>query len=279
MQATPKPFSRILVPVDGTEYAWQAVDQAIIVARLEEEESRLSLLVVEDRHHPLSEVQPDEEKPLTVALVEWADRVQEEALRRCREAGIQARPIRRAGHPEEWILHSEVQHDLTVLHPEEYATHPRGLLATPVESLIRRAHRPLLLCADTLSPFNRPVVAYDGHPNSLRALRLAAEIAQRWHETVWVVTVREKGQDPEAVRATLNDAALHLADAHIQAEFVMLEGDPAEAILDFMDQDVYDVLILGGFERPLLVEKLLGGALVKLLQQRRYPLLITPRPS
>ncbi len=278
MKTTPKPFAEILVPLDGTECAWKALEQAIIIARLEERESRLNLLIVEDQHHPPADVKADD-KPLTVALVEWANRVEEEAQRRCEEAAIPARTVRRAGHPQEWILHFEAEHDLTVLHPDEYATHPRGLLATPLETIIREAHHPLLLCADEPSPFDRPVVAYDGHPNSLTALKLAAEIAQRWHETVWVVTVREKDEDPEAVRVTLNEAALLLADAHIQAEFVLLEGDPAEAILEFMDRDVFDALILGGFERPLLVEKLLGGALVKLLKQRRYPLLITPRPA
>jgi nucleotide-binding universal stress UspA family protein len=249
-------FPEILVPVSGAETSWDAVAQALEIAR--REASRL---------YGLHVVPTEEELE--------SDRVraiQAEFGRRCEEAGVPGELVLAAGKVPHQICARLRWTDLGVLG----LAHPPGpevlaKLGSGFRTIIRRCARPILALPGSPSSLGRALLAYDGTPKAEEALFVATYLAGRWQIPLTVVTV----SDGEHVTAeTLARAEAYLAAHGVHATLVQEGGPVAPTILMAAEEQQSDLIIMGGYGRSPMMEVVLGSVVDEVLRSARRPVLL-----
>ncbi len=249
-------FGDILVPVSGSEPAWQALEQALEVAR--REGGRLRGLHVVAR----PELQNGPE-----ALA-----VQAEFNRRCESAGVEGKLVVEVGGIARKICERSRWTDLIVLH----LAHPpgqglRGRLNSGFRTLIQRCSSPVLAVPRPASRLDRALLAYDGSPRAREALFVAAYLAARWDLTLAVVTVVE---GDHITSETLASARAYLEARGVEATYVPATGPVTTAILKAAAEHQSNLIIIGGYGFNPVLEVLLGSSVDHLLQASWQPVLI-----
>ena len=141
-----------------------------------------------------------------------------------------------------------------------------------VERLVRRASCSVLLTGSSPSPLSRIALGFDGTDGARAALRAVRPLAAQLKCPVTVIYVvdarREVGHDPSA------EGVAALREEGLEAEALVVEGEPAEALPAVALEIGADVLALGYRGRGLLKELLLGRVTERVLAEVDMPLLI-----
>ena len=256
-------FSDILVPVNGQEDGWFALEQAILIAQRES-----------GRLHGLF-VAPDEAQAQSPSTLE----IQSEFARRCQAAGLESqdgkenRLVIAVGEVTRRICENARWSDLVVVN----LTYPPGpgplaTLESGFHALVQRCPSPILVapqCAGTLS---RALLAYDGSPKAQEALFVAAYLAGQWQIPLQIVSVVESGR---VAQDTLAAARRYLENHALPASYTLVEGgDIAASLLQAADSFDADLLLLGGYGRSVFIQAVLGNTVDQVLRQARRPMLI-----
>ncbi len=259
-------FTDILVTIGDNPGSWVAMEYALEVAR-REEGGRLYGL------HVVAADSLKEGKQAQILRAEFERRCQAVHMdgQWAVETGGVARTI---GNRARWT-------DLVVVslaYPP--APQPLARLSSGFRTLIRRSARPILAVPtspDTLSlkasqdKLCRALLAYDGSLTAQEALFVATYLTNRWHMSLVVVAVEEKGV---AAATALTQAQEYLALRGVPATFIAESGPVAKAILRTATAHQSNLLILGGYHFTPVVEVVRGSTLEQLLRQARQPLLI-----
>lgn len=249
-------FADILVPVSGEEIGWNALEQALVVAR--REGARLHGL-----HTVPSEAQGDSEE---------AQAVQAEFNRRCQAAGIPGELAVVVGRPVRKICERARWTDLVIVnlaHPP--APQPVARLSSGFRTLIQRCARPVLAVPRASSHLDRALLAYDGSSKADEALFVATYLSGQWDIALVVVTVIETSR---TTSETLARAQEYLETHGVEATFVKEGGSVAEAILKTAVEHESDLIIMGGYGFSPVLEVALGSAVDQVLRTSRQPMLI-----
>ena len=249
-------FRHILVPFNGKEESWEALEQAIQVAR--REESHLMGLHIVSHE---SEKESDFVKGL-------AERFEA----RCKDAGLIGEFAVDVGGVASRINDRARWSDLVVLylvHPPESQITSR--LSSGIRSLIQRCPRPILTVHPGSRKLVRFLIAYDSSPKANEALYMAAYFAGRWGASLVVLTVNESGSRPlwAAFRARR-----YLESQKITAKFIQKNGKVEESILEAVDEEGIDIILMGGYSRKPVAEVILGSSLDEVLRKSPRPVFI-----
>jgi nucleotide-binding universal stress UspA family protein len=249
-------FQDILVPVNGQENGWFALEQAFTIAR--REGARLHGLHVVGMNDPT-----DSPEVLSV---------QAEYNRRCAEAGIQGELIIESGEISARICARANWTDLVVTNLAfPPSPQPLARLDSGFYELIQRCPRPLMAVPQATSPMGQALLAYDGSPKAEEALFVATYLAGHWQIPLTVVTVFENGHIPQE---TLLRAAVYLEKHHVTAETIAEHGPAAEKILQIAKEKDTDLLIMGGYGYGSVLEVVLGSVVDRVLRECHRPMLI-----
>ncbi len=249
-------FLAILVPIDGQEKGWLALEQAITIAQREQGQLR-GLHIV-----PKSE---DKETP-------EAHEVQMRFAQRCQEMGISGSLILESGPVAHTIVDRARWNDLVVMN----LMYPPGKtvterLSSGFRQVVQRCPRPVFAAPRTVSPLSHALLAYDGHAKSQEALFVAAYVAERWRIPLTVVISHEKKEpDEEMVKFVQSYINLH----EIAANWVIEREDAAHLILKSAASCQCDFIIMGGYGAQPVVEAVLGSTADTVLQETTIPVLI-----
>jgi len=249
-------FADILVPVSGAEMGWQALAQALHIAR--REAGRLLGLHI---------VAKEDQKSSPEALA-----VQSEFSRRCAQAGFPGQLFIEAGGIAHMICERARWADLVVVnlaHPPE--PQPVARLRPGFRTLIRRCPRPVLAVSQTLSSLESALLAYDGSAKAEEALFVAAYLASRWGIALAVLTVLEGGH---TTARTLAHAQRYLENHGVQATYQKNRGPVAQAILKTAEERKSGLIVMGGYGRRPELEVVLGSAVDQVLRESQPPVLI-----
>ena len=249
-------FHRILVPIRGDATGWQALDEAIPVAR--REGGRLRGL------HILA---PDADEETRAA----ASGVQAEFNRRCAEAGVTGNLVIDEGDVAQVICRRSQWADLVVLavaYPPE--AQPISRLGSGFRTMIHSCPRPILAVPSAARLPQRALLAYDGSPKSQEALFVAAYLAGRWEISLAVLTVMEQNGDMSEM---LMDARHYLKSRGIQANFLDKQGTVADVILETAAEREADLILMGGYGLGPVVEAMLGSTVDAVLRKSDRPVL------
>lgn len=246
-------FGDILVPVGGEGGGWQALEQALEMARCEE--GRLFGLHVASSKE--------------MAEGEEARAVQEEFNRRCREAGIPSAFAVETGEVAPRICERARWTDLVVV-GLAYPPAPQRVarLSSGFRTLIRRCPTPVLAVPRTSCCLSRALLAYDGSPKADEALFVAAYLSGRCGVSLAVVNVTENGGEAS------ESARSYLETHGVQATFVQESGPVAETILKVAEGEGCGLLIMGGYGFGPVLEVVLGSVVDQVLRESRLPILV-----
>lgn len=243
----------VLVAIDGSEAGWRALDQALLIGRLEQAHV-YGLHVV---------AKPDQVRQVEVISRTFA--------RRCGEAGVAGELAFESGDVVSTIAGRCRWSDVLVAplsHPPQRIN--LGLYGG-FHTLLRRCPRPILAVPDRPSAFERLLLGYNGTPKSTIALFAAAYLAGRRNVALKVVTVQEDGKTSEKLLA---QARSYLDRHEIEADYGVRKGPIVSSLLDEVDAHRADLLLVGSYEYPSLLEPVFGGVLDELLRRCRVPVLI-----
>jgi hypothetical protein len=249
-------FTEILVPINGLEDGWCALNQAFVVAR--HEETRLHGLYI-------LENDADLETQTTIDT-------QNEFLRRCKLVGIQADLQLKFGDITSNICDRARWNDLVVLnltYPPESSMHAR--LSSGIRNLVQRCPRPILFTPQVSKPLNHVLLAYDGSLKAQEALFIATYIRTRWNTSLSVISIGNS----DDMRQIQDDAKKYLELHNVQADYLIVQGDNnTEIILQYAGELNIDLLLIGGYSRNPLLEVIQGGDVDELLRQTNLPIII-----
>jgi nucleotide-binding universal stress UspA family protein len=248
-------FIELLVPINGKEDGWCALEQAIRVAGRE-----ASVL------HGLHVLQSDADETNNI------EAVQDEFHQRCGEAGVKGKLIISDGDIVEQTIFRAAATDLIVVNlsypPGE---EPISRLQSGFRSLLHRSPRPVLATPQTVSDLNNALLSYDGSPKAREALFVTTYLARKWGITVHVLTTEDGGKVNEVI---INQAREYLEKHNVKAGYHLESGNPDEAILKIVQEKQCDWVIMGGYGLSPVMEVILGSTVDTVLRMSKIPTLI-----
>lgn len=253
---TDRLFADVLVPLSGDEVSWNALAQAIVVAK--HEGSRLN---------GLSVVATEEQRDSDAVL---ATRERFEKL--CAEAGVVGSLAVDVGDVAGSVVNRAVLNDLVIVnlaHPP--AAQRLARLGSGFRTLIRRCARPILAVPGTSTPLSNILLAFDGSPKAKEALFVATYFAEQWKAGLTVLTVMET----EANSGATDHAKRYLEMHELSANFVERENVlPSDAALGLVKELGCDLIIMGGYSKSPVVEIVVGSAVDQVMREAEVPILI-----
>jgi nucleotide-binding universal stress UspA family protein len=249
-------FNSVLVAIGGSEEGWQALDQAIVVARHEGGRvTGLHVVAAED----------EKERPTV-------HDIQAEFERRCSEAGIPGWWIVDAGSISSQICRLSRWVGLSVIH----LAHPPGdqpiaRLGSGLRSMIQHCAAPILAVPGAARDVERALLAYDGSPKADEALFVSTYLAEQWGISLVVLTTIENGRTTPDTAAR---ARQYLQEHGTEATFIEAQGPAGEAILVTAVEMECDLIVMGGYGFNPVLEIAFGSTVDHVLRRSLWPVLI-----
>lgn len=137
--------------------------------------------------------------------------------------------------------------------------------------------------------FNKILCPVDFDPNSLKALRLAAEISQEHRATLYLLHVIDVAipaktevtapfdKMERAVTSKLERLARRETDARLRYQLYVATGDPSAHVLDVAKRVGADLIVLATHGRKGLRRLILGSVAERVVREAPCPVL-TVRP-
>jgi nucleotide-binding universal stress UspA family protein len=249
-------FDEILVALNGEPAGWEALDQAITIAKIEG-----------GKLYGLHIVRTEALRNSPAAHA-----VREEFARRCAAAGVPGRLAVDVGPVARCIRERSRWTDLVVL-KLNYPPGPRPLarLKSGLRTLIRTSIRPVLMVPTPAQSLERLLLAYNDGPKAEEALFLAAYLAGRWKREIVLVTVSDGTPALEAARIR---ARKYLNERGISPQVAAASGPPGPAIVAAAERHNCGLIIMGGYGRGPVSDLVLGDTVEDVLRTSRVPTLI-----
>jgi nucleotide-binding universal stress UspA family protein len=283
-------FTRILVPLDGSPRAMEALEFSRTLARASQ--ASLTLLHIEPWGESVESLRRDHVD--LDALVE-----------RLRADGLDAHATLRFDDPEDGIaLTATLENvDLVVLAPHLRAGMDALLHPSVTARMLTRSPAPLLIFPDAMpyigtislltSPESCILVPLDGSERAEAALPLAMELARFYDRELLLVrasappsypTVPElyipSGDSASAYRqeaeSYLEDVAARVKDAGLRAGTVVLAGPPEAELTTLLASEAIGLVILSTHGRTGAARLLLGSVARHLIYHATTPLIVLP---
>lgn len=252
---TDRLFSDILVPLSGYAESWDALEQAILIAR--REDSILHGLHIVDS--------------MEVAQSPDALGVKSRFERACREAGVEGSLAIDVGDITQKICDRAVLTDLIVLKMTTPPSSGISALGSPFRTIIGRSSRPLLIIPQEATQFKRALLAYDGTNRSKEALFVATYFAEVWKTELVVFTAL----DGTKVRADTQEYARRYLELHeVDAEYLLSEHGAMDFLKQTAEESQVDLLFMGSHGGSVLNQVLVGSALDNMLRESPLPIFV-----
>jgi nucleotide-binding universal stress UspA family protein/uncharacterized ParB-like nuclease family protein len=247
-------FKDILVPLSHTEDGWQAMEQALFVAR--QEGSTLHGLHIEDSQAHLEGKE--------------AGALRERFQQMCQDANLKGALALEVGETSEKILERARLADLLVIKVSYPPQTGIASLTSPLRMIISRVPRPILAVPGNAVRTTHALLAFDGSSRAKEALFLATYLAEQWGISLTVFTALENGKLPSSVQ----DEARAYLDLHeIKANHVIEKG-PAGTVRQVIREHGIDLIVMGGYSGLTIKEFFIGSNVNLVLKESKIPVLI-----
>jgi len=246
-------YKRIVLATDGSERARLALDAAIAIAK-----SHRSELVVVSAYDNDPSLAPSEE-----------------AAGIAREAGVKASTASEHGPASDVIveLADRVEADLIVVGSRGLSRTQRMMLGSVSHRVAHHAGCDVLVVRGSCGPdgYRSLAIGTDGSATADRAARKGVEFAERAGARVTLIFVGH----PRTGEIVLRDTHALLASEKVNCTTRILEGDPADKIIEWSEHDSIDLIVVGNKGMTGAARFLLGSVPAKVLQYASSDVLIT----
>lgn len=250
-------FCEILVPINGHQDGWFALEQASVIAHRESANI-----------HGLYVLTTEEEKESTYTLD-----IQNEFARRCNAAGVLCDLQLKTGDVTLNICERARWTDLVVInltYPPEATALAR--LTSGIRNLVQRCPRPILFTPQIIKPLDHALLAYDGSLKAQEALFIAAYLVGQWKIKLHVISIG----DEKNISEIQDGARSYLEDQNLYADYIVTNrNNNTEAILECVDQLNIDLLLIGGYRRNPVIEVVQGSDVDEFIREVHIPIIIS----
>jgi nucleotide-binding universal stress UspA family protein len=248
-------FMDILVPMSGDAESWDALEQAILIAKREEA-----------KIHGLHIVDSKEKVESPTALA-----VQTQFHQICADASIDGKLIIEIGDVTKKICERAVLTDLIVIKITKPPAAGISALQSPFRTIISNSSRPLLAVPAEASQFKRALLAYDGSDRAKEALFVATYLAEMWKSELIVFTAT----DGTKVKVDVVDYVKRYLDIHeVEAEYIVSEHGAMDRLKQTAQEREVDLVLMGSHGGSMLQQVFVGSALDYMLRESRVPTFI-----
>lgn len=144
-------------------------------------------------------------------------------------------------------------------------------LGRNLETVVRGLARPILAVSEPFAPPRRLMLAFDGSPVTRRGVALVASSALFRGLACDVVMAGEPGlRGASALQSAIND----LRAAGLDAESLVVPGDPEREIVTLLREREADLLVMGAYSHAWWRNLLRGSRTSDLLRAARVPTLL-----
>ncbi|NOZ70835.1 MAG: universal stress protein [Chloroflexi bacterium] len=278
-------FEHILVPVDGSDDSWSALEQAIKIAA--HGKSDIHGLFVADVRlidapywaAPQDGAFPGITSTMTMTALEVGRLVSErgqEVLaqleRRCERAHVKCTTEYVEGVADHVILDRGRRCDLIVLGRRGESRRWAGpQLGSTFESVVRHSVTPVLAAQSVPYEITRILVAYDGSKKAADALQIAAKLAKERKAELILLTA-DDGQPGR--QEDFAAAKQQLAEEKAEAVALFREGHAAATILTTAREETCDLIVLGAYGHSRFLETFFGSTVDEVVHRAICPVLI-----
>lgn len=270
---------KILVPVDGSELSGQALAFAIERAQVAGAEIAV-IHVVNELAAALTSAIPYENAdpaPLLETLDSEAESILDAAEALVQKAGVAVSRVRLDGVPAAEIVDYARACDAGLIVMGSHGRSAFGILAlgSIADEVVRSATTPVFTVshrskrASNAGALQHALVAVDGSPAAVLAVRFACEIArvEKTRITLCTVTENESG-----AKAVLDSAFAEAASSGIGAQTVTcVGGGAASEIVSVASSVDADVIVMGTHGRDGIARFVLGSVAEAVLAAAQVP--------
>jgi nucleotide-binding universal stress UspA family protein len=276
-----KGISAILIATDGSVYADAAVEcGAWLAARTGAQVT--AVYVIDARRlaghfikHFAEVIGGREEKGFVERVRDYYETHGRQALGRataiCERYGLACRTVLETGNVVKVLTNTAASTDLLVMglrgEDEEYET---GFLGSVTEKVVRSVERPVLLTLLLFREFRRALLAYDGSPAALNAMRMLARLAVALQMEVDAVQLVGEGEPTTA----LKEVTSYFKDFPVPLSTHYLVGDSHAVIIEHAKQNNCDLLAMGAYDNRLADSLALGTTTEYLMRNSLVPVLV-----
>jgi nucleotide-binding universal stress UspA family protein len=247
-------FADILVPLSGFEESWDALDQAISIAKREGAMLH-GLHIVETKDDVMSSD---------------AQGVKARFDQACREAQINGNLAIDVGDITHRISERAVVTDMIVVKITNPPSTGISALRSPFRKILAEASRPLLTVPAKASEFKRALIAYDGTDRAKEALFVATYLAEMWKTHLTVFTALETD-----VKANAQDYVRRYLDIHeVEADYILSEQGATDHLKRTVEEQNVDILLMGSHGGSVFQQVFVGSALDYMLRESKVPTFI-----
>lgn len=275
-------FKHILVATDGSEHSQSAARYAISIAKKYGAEIRaLSVVDIKLLEGPFLRdlsasvaIDPGANYQRNiVAILEKRGQAALDAVQQlCAEASVECDARLVTGTVSRSIRENARMADLLVIGQHgEHAEWADGLMGSTVDSVVRRAERPVLVAGVTYKKFTRVLAAYGGSDASVKALHTAATLCAEWPLPITVATA---GSDKDKALRLLDEARDYLDTYKLNARFELVKGDAAEGIVECTRECRADLVVMGAYGHSRVRTMLLGNTTSRVVRNSPVPVLL-----
>lgn len=281
---------KILACVDGSQFASSVCDYAAWSAK--RLGASVEVLHLIERHPQIPATAADHSGRLGLdtseallqelaAIDEQRNRLAQErgrillehAADRLREAGVDEVLLRLAqGNLAQHLKTHDTDARMIVIGRRGEAEDPgKHHLGRNLEGVIRSVRRPVLVAPGRFAPINRYLLAYDGG-------RSAAAIVDFLQETRLLADAEGKllfvGEESSDAGTRVLEVSARLQSAGFTVTPSIRNGDPEDTILGTLEDEGFDVLVMGAFGHSRIRELILGSTTTEMLQRTATPVLV-----
>ncbi len=250
-------FSDLLLALDDTQNTWNALDQAILIARLEN--SRIHGI------HIHTEVTDNSQK-------DHHD-LREEFETRCLNAGIKRFDfiVSEGDIGKNLVDHAQFV-DLVILplnHPP--GDNPINRLESGLSALIRSCPVPILTVPGQITQLNNILLAYDGSVKAKEALYIAAYLGSQRQSSLKIITSAAGLDDPVNAQ---KEAKAYLSRFPIESQYLITQSSIPDEVGRLARNGEIDLILIGGYGGRSLFKVVLGSVVDQILREIQLPILI-----
>lgn len=280
-------FTKILVPVDGSEDGWAALAQAIELAK--EANSTIHGLFVADVRlieapyylEPAADMGMSAIDSTAMAaaletgkqLSKYGHDVLLQLIDQCQQRDIACETEYAEGIISQTIIERANDVDLIVMGRHGEGGRWAGpMFGSVFEAVVRHAPVPVLAAQAEVRPIKRILLAYDGSEISDQALHVAVNLMKEQADRSLLFLTVEDGhrhRDQEHKRGSikLREAGVHFHD-------LLREGHAAETILTVARDEDCDLIVMGAYGHTHFMELLFGSTANEVVRGAICPLML-----
>jgi nucleotide-binding universal stress UspA family protein len=278
----------ILVPMDGSEAAFSALENAAELAGIAGAELRGLFVEDEGEFLPPAYAAPVPEPlmpglgttavppvPSEKLIQEWkltGTKIQAAFAQQCQLLSVKGNCAVVRGIAREVIVEQAKTVDLVVMGRRgKWSSYRRKGPGSHTEAVLMTTTRPVLVVPAGTRRTGRILVAYDGSKAAQRAIDYGAIFTQLQVSKVDVLTVADTSAEASGPQ---EEARKFLAAYNVDVSFVVKSGHPALAITQYAQEIDAGLIVMGAYGHSRVVEMVFGSTTSDVLENARCPILL-----